>query len=291
MTSPFFLHRPDIDNFVLIHTMGKVGSMALTRSLENVNMHCRHTHWVATETEAFFDRLAQVSATGQTNWSFYVQNRLNIRRARSALADAEYASLIKLITAIRAPIEQILSHLFQSLPVCEAALREKELEVNAASIRTHIRESVALYMENPNRTVIGLTAELAEHNCEQILFCWLVHNYLHWFDEEFRPFCKADILAGQPRDGFQIADNVLILKFEDLSTQAERAVALYAQRPRFKMMRTNTAVQTSHGDLYREVVGTIRFPAEFVDHLCNSAYVRHFYGEEERQAMRKKWTD
>jgi hypothetical protein len=291
MPPPFFLHRPDLDDFILIHTMGKVGSTAVMRSLEAVNIYCRHGHWASAQTEAFFDRLGQVSPTGTARWNFYVQNRLNIRRARSALQDAEYASLIKVITAIRAPIDQILSHYFQSFPVHEAALQSRRLSINVANVRNSMQDGVKLYMANPDRTITELTAELAAHNCDRILFCWLVHNYLHWFDEEFRPFFAVDILASEPHQGSQIAGNALILKFEDLSTAGERAIAAYAQRPRFKLIRDNIGGQKSYGDLYREVASSIKFPADFVDHLCNGRYVRHFYNEAERERMRNQWVD
>jgi hypothetical protein len=289
MPAPFFLHRPDIDDFILIHTMGKVGSTAVMRSLEKVNIYCRHSHWVAAETQAFFDRLAQVSPTGQSHWNFYVQNRLNISRARSALRDADYASAIKVITGIRAPIDQILSHYFQGFPVNEAALVTRKLDVNASNVRDNIEQGVEFYMSNPDRTLAELTREIDEDNCDRIMFCWLVHNYLHWFDEEFRPFFRTDVLAGKRNNGFQIAGNVLILKFEELSTRGEQAVASYARRPGLKLIRNNVGVQNQHGDLYREITNTMKFPAEFVDYLCNSPYVRHFYSDEEREAMRRKW--
>jgi hypothetical protein len=290
MPSPFFLHRPDLDDFILVYTMGKVGSTAVMRSLQNVNIYCRHFHWAAAATQAFFDRLEQVSPTGVTRWNFYVQNRLNMRRLRSALGDAEYASLIKVITAIRAPVDQILSHCFQSLPVWEAALSARKLELNAANICGLIEDGVGLYLAKPDRTIAELTCELDERNCAPIMFCWLVHNYLHWFDEELQPFFAVDILAGRMRDGFQIAGNVLILKFEQLPTHGEQVVAAYSQRPRFKLIRDNVGTQRSHGDLYQEVLGRIRFPAQFVDHLCDGPYVRHFYDDDARAQMRRRWT-
>jgi len=290
MPSPFFLHRPDLNNFILIYTMGKVASTPLLRSLLAVDIFSRHLHWVSVETQAFFERLERVTPTGQSHWSFYLENRLNMRRGHNALRDAEYASLIKVITAIRAPIEQILSHYFQAFPIFESALKMKKLEINAANIRDDISASVELYMANPDRTIAELTRELDEHNCDRIMFCWLVHNYLHWFDQEFKPFFPTDILAGGTSEGFQIAGNALILKFEELSTHGEQAVATYSRRPRFKLLRVNEGAQKAYGDLYRQVAGTIKFPAAFVDHLCGSPYVRHFYRDEERREMRRKWT-
>jgi hypothetical protein len=290
MPAPFFLHRPDLDDFILIHTMGKVGSIAMMRSLEAVDIFCRHGHWAAAATQAFFERLEVVSTTRVPRWNFFLQNRINMRRTRSALQDPQYAALIKVIAAIRAPLDQIVSNYFQSFPIQDEMLRLKKLETNAANICRSILQGVERYMDRPDRSIADLTAELDEHNCDTVLFCWLVHNYRNWFDEEFRPFFPVDILAGWTHEGFQIAGNALILKYEELSTHGERAIATYAQRPRFKMIRNNVGAEKSTGDLYREVVSTLKFPADFVDHLCDGPYVRHFYSEEERDAMRRKWT-
>jgi Putative capsular polysaccharide synthesis protein len=289
MSSSFFLHRPDVENFVLVYTMGKVASMPLMRSLDAVGIYCRHLHWATADTQAFFERLEQVTPTGRSHWNFYVQNRLNMRQGRSALQDAEYASLIKVVTAIRAPIEQILSHYFQALPLFDSALTMKGLEVDAANIRDNVAAGVGHYMANPRRTIADLTRELDENNYDRIMFCWLVHNYLHWFDEEFRSFFHVDILGGQPNNGFQVASNALILKFEELPGHGAAAVAAYAQRPRFKLLRTNTGAQKTYGGLYRDVASTVKFAAGFVDHLCGSAYVRHFYSDEERREMCGRW--
>ena len=122
------------------------------------------------------------------------------------------------------------------------------------------------------------------------LFSWVVENYLNWFDREFTPFFATEIIGGRQRDGYQIAGNALILKFEELQGAGARAVALYSQRPQFKLLRENVGGDKSYGELYRQVAGAIRFPADFVGHLCESKYVRHFYSEDERRRMLERWT-
>jgi hypothetical protein len=289
MPPSFFLHRHDLDDFILIHTMGKVGSMSVLRSFQNVNIYCRHVHWASAATEAFFDRFEQISPTGTSHWNYYLQSRLNMRRLRAALADRDYASLIKVVTAIRAPVDQILSHYFQAMPVWEAALQSRKLDLNVTNLRALMSESVAFHLAKPDRTLAELTQELDAGNSEHIMFCWLVHNYVHWFEEQLLPFFAVDILGGRFRDGFQIAGNALILKFEDLSNHGERVLAAYAKRPRFKLVHENAGTRNAHGELYREMTSATRFPAAFVDRLCDGPYVRHFYGDDERDAMRRRW--
>jgi hypothetical protein len=61
MLAAEYLHRPDLDNFVLVYTMGKVGSTALARSLHATNIYSRHLQWLRPETQGF--RVARVPIT------------------------------------------------------------------------------------------------------------------------------------------------------------------------------------------------------------------------------------
>jgi hypothetical protein len=286
-----FFHSRDIDNFVLVYTMGKVGSTALAQSLNAVGLFARHLQWATPETQAFFDRMESNGTSSELEQIFNLQNRLNARRAYQALRNREYASLIKVITVIRAPIEQILSHYFQSIALIERVFKERGRTLDSASLRDDILQSIEFYLARSDWKIADLTSGISAENYERIWFCWLVHNYVHWFDDEFRPFFPAEILGGNLRQGHQIVDNALILRFEDFATVAEPIVAAYVQRPQFKLLRENVGADKDYGKLYREVADTTRLPKEFVNRLCDCKYVRHFYSEEELQAMRKKWTN
>jgi len=287
MSFPNFFHRSDIDNFILVYTMAKVGSTALVRSLEAVNIFSRHLQWATRETQAFMDRAEAVTDPNPYRLINQV-NRINTIRAYRALRDPDYASMIKVITVVRSPVEQILSHYFHS-GVYEKPFKKEGIEINPRNVRARLLEQVEDYLAKPNRSLADLTRELSAASLERIWFSWFVHNHLRWFDEEFRAFFPADILAGTTSEGYQVADNALILRFEELA-QLEHVIGAYAERPQFKLLRDNVGADKAYGDLYREVTATIRFPARFVDHLCDSKYVRHFYSEQERSAMRQKWT-
>jgi Putative capsular polysaccharide synthesis protein len=289
MPFPDYFHRPDIDNFVLVFTMGKVGSTALVRSLEAVNLFTRQLQWATPETQTFMDRSESIKPGTRENRLLNLQTRINTRRACLALRDPDYASMLKVIAVIRNPIEQVLSHYFH------AAIYEKEfellgIEVTPGNVRAALVEAAEWYMIEPKRTLADLTARLDCDSPELTRFAWLVHNYLYWFDQEFRVFFPEKIIGGQMEDGYQIVGNALILRFEQIATVGERVVATYVQRPHFKMLRDNVGADKSYGELYREVLAMVRFPRAFVDHLCDAPYVRHFYSQAERQAMRDRWT-
>jgi hypothetical protein len=285
MSTIHFLHQPDLDNFILVYTMGKVGSAAIARSLEAAGIFCRHLQWLRPETQAFIGKVGQV----KPNLIFNALNRLNWARAHCALRNREYAEIIKVITAVRSPIEQILSLCFQSYELYKWQLKKSNRPVNAESFVETILEGVQYFLARPDRKLSELTDELSIGNLYLIHFCWTVHNYLTWFDQELLPFFQSPIIGGQMTGGYQLAGNVMIVKFEEFGSGGEQAIAAYAQRPEFKLLRVNVGADKAHGDLYSEVLQTIKFPRDFVDHLCDSKYVRHFYSEGERRAQKSRW--
>jgi hypothetical protein len=212
-----------------------------------------------------------------------------VQRSYRALRDTEYASLIKVITVVRSPIEQILSHYFHAIRVFERRLRKHDKQPTAANFCENILENVEYYMSNPDWSMAGLIDEIREGNASPILFSWIVYNNLTWFARELEPFFPAQLLDGKMTDGYQLSGNVLLLKYEDLQNQGQNAIAAYAQRPDFRLLRDNVGADRYLGDVYRDVACTIKFPEAFVDRLCSSKYISHFYSEIERGHMREKW--
>lgn len=197
--------------------------------------------------------------------------------------------MIKVITVVRAPIEQILSHYFHGLALFERHLRKQNQDVTASIISANILDCVDAYLTRQGLSVVELTHRLNESNPDRIFFHWIVLNCLNWIDEEFRPFFPCELRGGFAGKGYLIAGNALILKFEELPTNGEKAIAAYVQRPQFKLVRDNVGSDRATGGLYQQVLSTIRFPKEFVDHVCDSTYVRLLYTADERQKMKDRW--
>jgi hypothetical protein len=279
------LHRPDLDNFVLVYTMGKVGSTAIARSLEKVGIFCRHLQWLTPQTQTFLDTL-WTSTAGEFDM---LQNRLNVSRCRHALRDPEYASLIKVVTSVRSPVEQILSHYFHSLDLIIDQLRRRRQDASTSTILTNILECADAFMSNPGLGTEALARQLTGDNRDRLCFHWIVNNCLNWFETEFHPFFPAAAAEGFSHEGYMIAGNALIVKFEELATSGQRAIASYVQRPGFELMRDNVGADRATGSMYREVLRTIRFARGFVEHLCESEYTRRFYSEAERDHMLTRW--
>ena len=79
------------------------------------------------------------------------------------------------------------------------------------------------------------------------------------------------------------------VKFESFGAAVEQIIANYVQRPQFKLLRKNVGADKDYGMLLPRDSRQISLPAEFVNELCELKYVRHFYSDEERQAMRTRW--
>jgi hypothetical protein len=278
-------HRPDIDNFALVYTMGKVGSTSVVRSLEAVGIFARHLQWLRPETKAFCDHWVKPNSIPNAITA------LNHARAYRALSNPEYAKTVKVITAIRAPIEQILSHYFHALEVGVWAWTTPGKVISAEMVAENVLRGVSHFMSLPHRTLSDLTDECSTGSPDLVMFCWMVYNYLTWFDEELKLFFPIPILDGVMTDGYQIAGNVLIVKFEELTSKGDRAIAAFAQRPQFKLLKENVGTEKPHGKLYNEVLSTIKFPKGFVDFLCDSKYTSHFYSLDERQVQKDRWID
>lgn len=287
MVNAEYLHRPDIDNFVFVYTMGKVGSTALAKSLDAIHVFSRHLQWLRPETQRFLDNLPPDQPADFDSF----HNRQNVLRCRYALQDRDYASLIKVITSFRAPVELILSHYFHSIARFKLDLKRRGLEFTAANVRADILRGVEFYMRNPALGVDDLINMACDDNSTRIRFHWFVSNYLNWIDFELRPFFPAEITQGFGTRGYVLVNNVLILKFEELVTKGEAAVGAFVQRPHFKLARANVGADKEGGDVYREVLDTIKFPRAFLDHLCDAKYVRLFYTAEERAAMKARWVE
>jgi hypothetical protein len=286
VTTDIGLHRPDVDNFVLVYTMGKVGSTSIARSLASVGIFYRHLQWLTPRTQTFLSRLGEVTEADEFS---VLQTRLDVNRCLHALRDPEYASLIKVITAVREPIGQILSHYFHGLAVVDAHLRSRGQEPNVETVTANILECVDAYMENRDLSLADLSERVCAADAHRIHFHWLVLNCLTWFESEFLPFFPTPPARGFSEKGYMLAGNALILKFEELPTKGERAIAVYVQRPEFRLTRENVGTDRATGDLYRQVLSTIRFPRSFVAHLADSRFTRQFYNEEERKQMLTRW--
>jgi hypothetical protein len=280
-----FLSTPDLDKFILVYTMGKVGSTALVLSLKDINLFARHLQWLTPEAQAFFDKRAS------PNDVQHCLNRFNVNRCRYALKDTEFASLIKVITVIRSPIEQVLSHYFHAIDHFGNYLRTMHgQEVTCSTVSKNILDCVKFYLDNPGLELPELTEMLSDANWDRVFFYFLVFNYLNWIDREFKPFFPHINIPNGFIDGYAIAGNALILKFEELSPRGEQAVAAYVQRPHFKLARENVGIDKNLGELYQQLLNTIRFPKAFVDGLCDSKYVAQFYTQDERRDMKSRWT-
>jgi hypothetical protein len=87
-------------------------------------------------------------------------------------------------------------------------------------------------------------------------------------------------------------DRIAILyRMEDAPESLNQVVRRLSNDRSATCLRRNTAETKPYADLYKAVLGTVRFPADTVDSVLNWDYVRLLYSAEERERMRHRWAE
>jgi len=285
--------------FVVVYHMGKVGSTSLVLSILQNGYKAHHCQWVAEETVDFFNYFTgPITATGA------VLHNKQTEYYRAMFADREFARHIKIISIVRDPIANMLSFFFHNLPSILLAFKAKDpSEISPQQCCDKISELCLRFLDFRDMTLTDYV-ELCKSSPGDValqkfaVFFYMLRNPLHFYDEEIKkyigvdvykdPFPKDDVFPAEKK--FRYFDNVLVLRFEELSVLAEPLIAEYLQIQRFQMIKSNVGEEKDGGALYKEVKHTIRFPKEFLDYVYASKYANHFYNSGEIDRFRTKWS-
>ena len=117
-------------------------------------------------------------------------------------------------------------------------------------------------------------------------------NGLRWFDHRY--FCDLDVYA-VPFDHAAGASRIqhagidlLIYRQEQLSSLGP-VFGEFLALPGFRIGADNVGGGKAYATLYREVVRRFRLPGNLLSSLYDSAFMRHFYSDDERQQAYERW--
>lgn len=123
------------------------------------------------------------------------------------------------------------------------------------------------------------------------------HNVpLEWFDKEIKETLGIDVYEYNfpYQEGILTIKNnnfeLLIIKCEIDDQSKEKAISEFLGINDFKIQRTNVSGSKNYGEVYRKLIKEIKLPSEYIEKMCNSKYMTHFYSVEEIKAMREKWS-
>ncbi|MFH1791560.1 MAG: putative capsular polysaccharide synthesis family protein [Candidatus Omnitrophota bacterium] len=243
---------------IVVYSMGKVGSLAVYRSLQKCGarpVFFSHTH-VPSEsarTAPGFDFMLQFY-TPRFGGMDRNLHRWTLRKDRR----------IDFITMVREPVARNISDFFQNFKLYTGV----DYEAN----RFTTDELARIFMDKFRH----LTAQ-------------------EWFDREMKGYVGIDVYADDfPRDrGYVCLERgkyrLLLMKRELDSTVKERVVAGFAGRKNFRLLMTNVSSDKEYGGCYERFVGGVKLPEAYIDEMLGSKYARHFYTDAEIEAARSAW--
>jgi len=115
---------------------------------------------------------------------------------------------------------------------------------------------------------------------------------LTFFDGVYKPYIGVDIMK-QPfpvSKGWKIYNRrLLIIQTGKLSECLPEAFEqIFGVRPP-SIIRGRSGDSRAYGELYTHFVEWVKFPADYVSHMLDSDYTRHFYTKAAIEEMRQRW--
>lgn len=262
---------------ILVYSGVKTASSTICGSLDalRLGMPIYHIHFLTEQ------RIAELEKMYQRSFS-------RIRRIPEAVPTSRYlheqlekgldVQSWKIITGIREPIAQQISHFFYRLDVHDPPELDYRYKVETIPPDELAEELISLFLEDievnryTNRTY-----------------------YTSWFDLELRNVFGVDVQATDfPKSkGYKIYrgkhPDVLLYKVECLSKCAKRAFKEFLDIDNFVLRKENVAQFKKYAAVYQKFLDSIVLPESYASDLYSSRLVKHFYGKEELHALKLRW--
>lgn len=155
-------------------------------------------------------------------------------------------------------------------------------------VREPIARNVSLLWESHG-------ADIEKHP-DQARELWdqLLHDeVLTWFDSEIKQSLGLDVYLS-PFDkelGWVVIRwderSALILKCEASDAEKQAAISAFLNVDGFILSRHNE----NRSPVYAKFLKRFKVTREYADRMASARYTRHFYSDEEIEAMRERWTE
>lgn len=116
-----------------------------------------------------------------------------------------------------------------------------------------------------------------------------------WFDRELLPTLGIDVYEHpfDPALGCATIETpsvrLLVLRHESLGAAPAALGRFLGQGAEVALPRENVGARKEYSDLYAQVVRDVRFDATTLDLAYESRFATHFYSEQERAELRRRW--
>lgn len=241
---------------IVVYQMGKVGSMSITKSLQRRGVApVYHVH------QLHLPHLRELNQARKESGRPERDHRTE-RYLYQSLIEGQRRS--KYISLVRDPVSRNVSAFFQNL-------------------RHHLAPGP--YEEIPPLSeLVEFFVEVYDHDVP-----------LTWFQKEVEPvlgidvyeedFPKEEGYKGYKNDKFEI----IVMKCEVDDSKKELALQNFLGVDDISLQRANVSAEKSYSDVYRRVKASV-LPKAYVQRLCESDYMQHFYTENEIERIYDFWT-
>lgn len=262
--------EPKDKETVIVYQMGKVGSTTILKSLQALkSFDVYHVHALTKDGIKNVEKMYKRRFYRTHN---IYEHLLESQYLRKQLDKGlEGKNKWKVVTLVRDPIAKNISSFFQHL---ESRLGyEYKNKLDLMKMEDIIKELMELFLNRINGYNKSLT----------------------WFERELNPVFGIDIYSKDfPKSkGYEIYEaesaNVLIIRLENLNERASDAFKTFLNINEFTLLESNTGNNKGYSNIYQKFLKHIVLPENYINEIYSSNYVRHFYSEEEIEALNKKW--
>ncbi len=253
---------------ILVYQMGKVGSTAILKSLQRLNLYNRvyHAHFLSKSgiksVEDYYRSLPYIEVPNH----IYESKQICIE-----IENSTREQKWKVITLVRDPIARDISDLFQNIERDFPQIRTLDSKNALIEIKTYLYNMIIKFDES------------TDYACS-------------WFDKEIKEVFGFDVYSHDfsKTNGYQIFQtekaDILVIKLEKLSEIHKEAFRQFLDIHDFTIVKENIGSDKWYNEYYKEVVNSLRIPGQIVDKIYDSRYSKHFYTEGELSSFKEKWS-
>jgi hypothetical protein len=260
LAGPYLVRqRPPAD--VVVAQMGKVGSQAVTASLEAAGLRTAHVHFLSRSGLRRAERVYEAHwDPARLPWHIW-EGRRTVARLRSE-------ERLDIVTAVRDPVARNVSSFFQ------VADLQYGIELGALEDAAALEDVTRLFLET-----------FDEHELP-----------LRWLDDELRAATGLDVYESDfdVERGWSVTEGdrarILVLRTDRLGDTFTAAVEAFLGRPGIALLQRNVSAEKATGELYDEFRRRARLPEAYLDQMYNSRVARHFFDDDELAELRRLWT-
>ncbi|MEM1330745.1 MAG: putative capsular polysaccharide synthesis family protein [Planctomycetota bacterium] len=186
-------------------------------------------------------------------------------------------------TEIRLPYSRLLAHKRDDPAIVISGLRDpftRSVSGWFQEFTTLDRKRELMTVEQATREILARFRETGDRVTE-------------WFDHRF--YCDLDVYSA-PFDverGFGTLEHpwmrVFVYRQDTLPTLSDE-IDGFLGNVGFELKPANVGGEKWYAEVYRSVTESLRFPTEEVERQLATAFMRHFYSEQQRDAFRERWT-